>query len=246
VNKGHHFLDFDNGIRGNTTGNTPPLQTIFNTEVGFKYQTSLIYADITAYRKIFSGLLYTPTNGLGTPISGQLVYGSDSKGVNVNLVVSPVGKLKIQLVGNYLDGHYSHYDACIPFVNVVTGNGCARIEGQQLQRQPKFRFALQPSYTMPLPWGDINAFVTYSHVGNHTQDQSGLQQLGTYEMLDFGLISHVGENWEFRVQGTNVTNELGLTESNSRIFGAAAGAGGVILARPLEGREINVQAKYLF
>jgi outer membrane receptor protein involved in Fe transport len=246
VNKGHHFLDFDNGIRGSTTGNTPPLQTIFNTEVGFKYQTAMLYADITAYRKIFSGLLYQPTNGLGTPIGSQLVYGSDSKGVNVNFAITPIDRLRIQLVGNYLDGHYTHYDACIPFVNVVTGNGCARIEGQQLQRQPKFRFALQPSYTMPLPWGDINAFVTYSHVGDHTQDQSGLQELGTYNMLDFGLISHVGENWEFRVQGTNVTNELGLTESNSRIFGAAAGAGGVILARPLEGREINVQAKYLF
>ena len=50
----------------------------------------------------------------------------------------------------------------------------------------------------------------------------------------------------FRVnlRGTNVTDELGLTEANSRIFGTAAGTGGVILARPLEGSEINFQAKY--
>jgi outer membrane receptor protein involved in Fe transport len=244
--RGHHFLDFDNGIRGSTTGNTPPLQTISNTEVGFKYQTGLLYADITAYRKIFTGLLYQPTNGLGTPVGAQLVYGSDSQGVNVNFAVTPIENLTVQLVGNYLDGHYTHYDACIPFVNLVTGNGCARIEGQQLQRQPKVRFALQPSYTMPVPWGELNAFVTYSHVGPHTQDQSGLQELGTYDTLDFGLIARVGDNWEFRVQGTNVTDELGLTESNSRIFGVAAGAGGVILARPLEGREINGQVKYMF
>jgi hypothetical protein len=37
-----------------------------------------------------------------------------------------------------------------------------------------------------------------------------------------------------------------LTESNSRIFGGASGAGGVILARPLEGREVNVQIRYKF
>ena len=244
--KGHHFLDFDNGIRGSTTGNTPPIQDISNTEVGYKVQTRWLYVDLTAYRKIFTGLLYQPTNGLGSPVGPQLVYGSDSQGVNVNFAVTPLENFTVQLVGNYLDGHYTHYDACIPFVNSVSGNGCARIEGQQLQRQPKFRFALQPSYMMTMPWGETEAFVTYSHVGKHTQDQSGLQQLGRYHTLDFGVIARVGENWEFRVQGTNVTDELGLTESNSRIFGVAAGAGGVILARPLEGREINGQVRYTF
>jgi outer membrane receptor protein involved in Fe transport len=115
-----------------------------------------------------------------------------------------------------------------------------------LQRQPKIRFAFQPSWTQPVPWGDVNVYLTYSHVGDHTQDQSGLQELGTYDTLDFGIGANVGDNWEIRLQGTNVTNELGLTESNSRIFGPAAGAGGVILARPLEGREINGQVKYKF
>jgi len=43
-----------------------------------------------------------------------------------------------------------------------------------------------------------------------------------------------------------MTNELGLTESNSRIFGSAAGTTGVILARPLEGREVNMEVKYMF
>jgi hypothetical protein len=124
--------------------------------------------------------------------------------------------------------------------------GCAPIDGRQLQRQPKFRITVQPSYTVPFGWGDVTGFLTYSHVGQHTQDQSGLQLLGTYDTLDFGVVTNYGENWEFRVQGTNVTNELGLTESNSRIFGTASGGGGVILARPLEGREVNVQARYKF
>ena len=150
------------------------------------------------------------------------------------------------MVANYLDGEYTDYDACFPFTNVVTGNGCAPIEGQQLQRQPKLRYMLTPSYRLPLAWGDIEAYVTYTHVGDHTQDQSGLQQLGTYETWDFGITASVGENWQFALRGTNVTDELGLTESNSRIFGVAAGTGGVLLARPLEGSEINFQAKYLW
>ena len=61
-----------------------------------------------------------------------------------------------------------------------------------------------------------------------------------------GITAYVGDNWQFVLRGTNVTDELGLTESNSRIFGVAADEGGVLLARPLEGSEINFQAKYLF
>jgi outer membrane receptor protein involved in Fe transport len=145
-----------------------------------------------------------------------------------------------------MHGFYTGYFVCIPYVNPVTGNGCATIDGRQLQRQPKFRMALQPAYTLPFDWGDVTAFLTYSHVGAHTQDQAGLQQLGTYDTLDFGVVANYGENWSLSVRGTNLTNALGLTESNSRIFGPAAGAGGVILARPLEGREVNVQVKYQF
>jgi hypothetical protein len=92
----------------------------------------------------------------------------------------------------------------------------------------------------------IQAYVTYTYVGEHTQDQSGLQQLGTYETWDVGLTANLGEHLQLALRGTNLNDELGLTESNSRIFGPAADTGGVLLARPLEGREVSFQAKYLF
>ncbi|MDG2538021.1 TonB-dependent receptor [Dyella jiangningensis] len=246
ANKGAHFGDFDNALRGNMTGNTPPLQKIQNFEGGFKFQNKYVYADISAYHRQFNGLPYQPTNGEGVPVGQQLLYGSDSKGVNLVGAVMPIDHLKLELVANYLDGHYSHYSACIPYVNQVSGNGCAFIDGVQLQRQPKHRYMFTPSYDMPFSWGDVLAFVTYTYVGPHTQDQSGLQQLGTYYTLDFGIVANVEKNWELRLQGTNMTNQLGLTESNSRIFGSAAGSNGVILARPLEGREVNVSVKYKF
>lgn len=246
VNRGGHFADFDNGIRGSTTGNTPPVQVIRNYEVGFKFENDIIYADVSAYFRDFTGLQYRQTDTSGAQTGALLLYGSESKGINFIGAFSPVETFKFQVVANYLDGEYTDYDACFPFTNVVTGNGCAPIEGQQLQRQPKLRYVLTPSYTLPLGFGDVTAYVTYTHVGDHTQDQSGLQQLGSYYTWDFGVTARVGENWEFAVRGTNVTDELGLTESNSRIFGVAAGSGGVLLARPLEGSEINVQAKYLW
>jgi hypothetical protein len=244
VNRGGHFLDFDNGIRGSTTGNTPPMQVIRNYEVGFKFQNDLVYADISAYFRDFTGLQYQPTNGAGTPVGDRLLYGSESRGINLIGALTPGENFRFQVVANWLDGEYTDYDACFPYTNVVTGNGCAPIEGEQLQRQPKLRYMLTPSYRFQSPWGEMEAFVTYTHIGDHTQDQSGLQQLGSYFTWDFGITADVGDNWQIALRGTNVTDELGLTESNSRIFGAAADTGGVLLARPIEGSEINLQAKY--
>lgn len=247
ANKGAHFGDFDNAIRGYTTGNTAPLQKIQNFEGGFKYQSELIYADISVYHRQFNGLVYQPTDSQGVPVGQPSLYGSDSKGVNLTGSISPFKNFKVQLVGDYLDGHYSHNNSCFLYTDLVTGSSqCIRINGKPLQRQPKVRYAVTPSYLLPFAWGDITAYVTFTHVGPHTQDQSALQQLGTYSTWDFGLIAHVQDHWQISLQGTNMTNELGLTESNSRIFGTAAGTDGVILARPLEGREVNLQVKYLF
>ena len=244
VNRGGHFPDFDNGIRGRVTGDTAPIHVIRNYEVGFKFENDLLYADISTYFRDFSGLLYQPTNGAGVPFGDQLIYGSESKGINFIGALTPGENFRLELVANYLDGEYTDYEACFPYTNVVTGDGCAPIEGEQLQRQPKLRYMLTPSYRVPFAWGDVQAAVTYTHVGDHTQDQSGLQQLGSYETLDARITANVNENWQFDLRGTNLTDELGLTESNSRIFGAAAGTGGVLLARPLEGSEISLQAKY--
>jgi hypothetical protein len=246
VNRGGHFLDFDNGIRTapDQGGRFDPTQVVRNYEVGFKFENDLVYADISTYFRDFTGLSYQQTTANGAPTGARLFYGSESKGVNFIGWINAFEGFRFRVIANYLDGEYTDFDACFPFTNVVTGNGCAPIEGQQLQRQPKLRYMLTPSYTLPLPWGDLEAYVSYTHVGDHTQDQAGLQELGSYETWDFGLALNVGENWLFSLRGSNVTDELGLTESNSRIFGVAAGAGGVLLARPLEGSEINFQAKY--
>lgn len=70
---------------------------------------------------------------------------------------------------------------------------------------------------------------------------------GHYYDLAFGIAANVGKQWAFTLQGTNVTKQIGLTEGNARILGAAS-VGGVILARSIEieGREVNFQAKYKF
>jgi outer membrane receptor protein involved in Fe transport len=245
ANNGTHFDDFDNGIRG-TNGNFSPSLTLKNYETGFKYQSTIAYVDMSIYHKQFTGLQYQQTNTTGVPFGPIANFGSDSKGIDFIGTLTPIPHLSLTLVGDYMDGHYTHFNGCAPFTDINGNPQCAAIDGAPLQRQPKLQLRFTPSYTITPAWGDTTAFVTYEHVGQRYEDESGLQPLGSYYTLGAGIVTNFGQNWQFRLQGTNLTNQIGLTEGNARKFGAEAGVNGVLLARSIEGREVNIQAKYKF
>jgi hypothetical protein len=115
-----------------------------------------------------------------------------------------------------------------------------------LQRQPLWQVRVTPSYTVPWSDGDLTAFATYEYVGRRNEDITGLTPLGSYYMLGAGIVANVSRHWQFRVQGTNLTNQIGITEGNARKLGHAAGIGGILLARPIEGQEINFTVYYKF
>jgi outer membrane receptor protein involved in Fe transport len=248
---GGHFDDFDNGIRG-AGGNFAPMQKVRSLEGGYKYGSETIFLDVNVYHKQFTGLPYSPTDPNGNPVldaNGNPItsaFGSDSKGLNLNGTWSPIENLKLTLIGDYMDGHYSHADTVQQYTDINGRTQFISIDGAPLQRQPKIRFLFTPSYRVPTDWGDITGWVTYSHVGQRYEDTTGLQPLGAYSTWDFGILANVNKNWEFRVQGTNLSNEIGLTEGNARVGGVATGVGGVLLARSIQGREVNFQVKYKF
>jgi hypothetical protein len=58
------------------------------------------------------------------------------------------------------------------------------------------------------------------------------------------MLASIGDKWEVRVGATNLTNELGLTEGNSRLTGAQSS--GPINARPIFGRAVEASVLYRF
>jgi len=254
-NTGAHFDDFDNGIRSSgplnatvntSTGISAPIQTMKNYEGGFKFQNSFAYADISVYHRQFIGLPYQETNAAGVGFGPITTYGSDTKGVNFIGTLTPIHDLNITVNGEYMDGHYTHYNGCAPYIDINGNNQCAVIDGAPIQRQPKFQIRVTPSYMLEPTWGTALGWITYEHVGQRYEDNTGLQPLGVYYMLSAGLLFNYGRNWELRLQGTNLTNQIGLTEGNARKTGQAAGIQNVLLARPIEGREGNIGVKYKF
>ncbi|GLQ47206.1 TonB-dependent receptor [Dyella lipolytica] len=238
ANLGIHFPGFDD-LRGLPT---TPVQKVKNYEIGFKYQADWIYADVSAYRRLFYNVPYTITTDTGQQ---TFVYGSQTKGVNFTTTVQPFEHAAITFSGDYMDGHYNRYVGCVTYTAQNGSTQCASINGMQLQRQPKFQARLTPSYDLPASWGDVKVWITYEHIGNRYGDLIQQQPLGSYYDLSFGVLANVGQHWEYSVQGTNLTNQIGITEGNARLFGFAS-TGGVILARSIEGREVQGQIKYKF
>jgi outer membrane cobalamin receptor len=249
ANNGVHYNDFDNGIRRADLSSPPgfaPLERVQNFEAGFKFQAPIAYLDVSAYKRTFYGLQYQESTPTGTPLAIYSTYGADTKGVDFDGYVTPFPGLTVRVVGDYMDGHYENQIASSCFINLSGVQQCLSVDGAPLQRQPKFQVRVTPSYTYAAPWGDASAWLTYEYVGQRYEDLFGVQPLGSYSMLSAGVLADVGKNWQLRIQGTNLNNEIALTEGNARQSGKATGIDGVLMARPIEGREINFTIYYKF
>jgi outer membrane receptor protein involved in Fe transport len=237
------------------TGNCPngPLSTVRNYEGGFKVQNRYTYIDASIYDKEFQGLSYTPVNIENIPIGLPTTYGSHSLGLRFIGSVNPladsdtqaVRDFKITLNGNWEDAYYKDYNGCYVYQNISGQTICGTINGVQLARLPKFQVRITPSDTQTTSWGSITEQVTYEYIGQHYQDQTGLNPLGSYWDLGAGIVANVGDNWQFRLLGSNLTNQIGLTEGNARVEGNAV-QNDVGMGRSIQGREVNIQAKYKF
>ena len=162
--------------------------------------------------------------------------------------MKPFENFSLTFSGDYQDGQYTHSDGCYTYQGETSTTVCNpsnAFNGNQLARQPVFQARVTPAYTLPMSWGSLSAWLTYEYIGSHYGDQLQLQPLGHYHDWAFGVVADIGTHWQLRLQGTNLTNQIGLTEGNARLLGAAS-AGGVILARSIEGREVNAQVKYKF
>ena len=233
VNQGVHFPGFDDLRSG-----TPQTQGIKNYEVGYRVQAENFRGVIDLFHRTFEGVPFQQFTATGTQVTAT--YGARSSGVNVEALWEPIQHLSFDLTGDWQHDVYTSYSS-------ATAGG-TDYSGLYLARQPRLQFRLTPAYDLPMTWGDLRLFATYTHVGLRYSDIANQQVLPSYYTLDAGIVAALGQSFEIRVQGTNLTNQLGLTEGNARI--AVGGGSGIAnnfeLARPIFGREVNLQLRYKF
>jgi outer membrane receptor protein involved in Fe transport len=231
--------------------NVVPLQTVQNYEFGFKIQNLWTYIDASVYHKEFQGIAQQPKDVFGVQIGPTNIYGSTSTGGRLVGSVNPfatsdnkpLAAFKITVNGIYENAHYKDFQGCFTYNDINGNKVCGAINGNQLARLPKYQFRVTPGDTQDFSWGTLTEQVTYEYIGKRFQDESNLTPLPAYYDLAAGIDARVGESWEFRLLGSNLTNEIGLTEGNAR-FGGNTVQNNVGMGRSIAGREVNLTAKY--
>ncbi len=256
VNNGVLFENFDN-VRCNVSNGSNgcpskvPLQTVRNYEFGFKVQNQWTLIDASVYRKTFKGIAYQPTNIDDVDIGPAATYGSTSTGGRLDGSVTPfaasstpaLSTFRITVNGIYERAYYTGFVGCYLYENINEIETCGTANGNQLARLPHYQLRVTPSDTQEFNWGTLSEQVTYENIGKRFQDDTNLTLLPSYYDLAAGIDAMIGEHFELRVLGSNLTNQLGLTEGNAR-FGGNTIQQNVGFGRSIEGREINVTAKY--
>lgn len=230
ANQGHTFIYFDDmrnaGSQAVLNDRTRvPNPKVTQYEVGFKTATPLYSAYVNAFFTDFSGISFQQITTTDILYS---ISGSKGKGVEFELAVRPLKGLQLQLTGDWQDSTYKDNPD---------------IAGKLVQRQPKFQYRFSPSYRIPMGDYALRLYGTYSHIGSRWADQANTQYLPAYNTLDVGILAELSDKLEFRVSGSNLSNELGLTEGNSRLVGASSGP---INARPIFGRSWEASLNYRF
>jgi hypothetical protein len=257
VNNGVLFENMDD-VRCNVSDgsngcpNRTPLQTVRSVEGGFKIQNQWTYMDVSAYHKVFYGIAYQPTNIEDQDVGPASTYDATTTGVRlVGSVtpfaaspIQPLSTFKIELNGMYEHAVYYGFIGCYLYDNINTNTEvCGSANGNQLARLPNYQIMITPSDTQSFGWGTITEQISYENIGKRFQDDTNLTELPSYYDLGFGVDAMYGEHWEFRVLGSNLTNQLGLTEGNAR-YGGNTIQNNVGFGRSIEGREVNVTLKY--
>jgi iron complex outermembrane receptor protein len=231
ANSGHGLPTFEdlrnNGTQENVNNRTLlPQVDVKQYELGLKTVGSLYSAYLTFFHNDFTGVPYQQFLSNGTKVNS--VGGSKADGLEFELALRPLANLQIAFSGDYQDSTYKDFGTN---------------SGNRVQRQPKLQFRLTPSYNIPLGDHQVRLYGTYTSVGERFSDVENQQVLPKYHTVDAGILANIGDRLELRVAGTNLTNELGLTEGNARIIGSG---GGTVFARPIFGRAVEASIMYRF
>jgi iron complex outermembrane receptor protein len=231
ANTGHTFIAFDDLRNAGNQKSVDdrsflPTPKIKQIEAGFKTANQLYTVYLNYFHTEFDGIAFQQILADGRVLNST--SGSKGNGVEWELALRPVTNLTLQLSGDYQKSEYKD--------NPVTA-------GKVVQRQPKLQYRFTPTYRIPLGDNELKLYGTYTHIGDRWADQANLQYLPSYKTMDLGALFIMSDKIEFRVNASNVTNELGLTEGNSRL---TTGGSGPINARPLFGRTWEASLTYRF
>ncbi|HEY0299363.1 MAG TPA: TonB-dependent receptor, partial [Arachidicoccus sp.] len=199
--------------------NTLKPVTLNQYELGYKYEEKVF--------DVFANFFYSKINNVN--FSDLLTDGSsvnkfaDSRTYGLELEGDiHAGGFGLSLSGTFQNPSYTKFSG--------DGGGTPYdYKDNEVERIPKIFGTLRPSYT----YKGFSVYVEGDYFGKKFADNANLITLPSFATLNAG-VSYTIKNVRFAIDGSNLTNTVGLTEGNPRL-GDGTTVGDVYYARPIQG-----------
>ncbi|PTS99474.1 TonB-dependent receptor [Pedobacter sp. HMWF019] len=228
------YIRYSNGFRSpleesyfDNASNLAALKpTVINQfELGYKYQGQQYAFFANAFYMNLDNIAFTDVLADGT---------SENK-------FAKAKNLGLELEGQLNAGDFSlTLNATIqdPKFRDFSGNGFD-YNGNKVRRIPSFYGTIRPSYNITKA---LTIYAEVNHFGKKYSDNANVFALPRFDVLNAGISLKVNK-MRFAIDGSNLTNTIGLTEGNPRITTAP---GSIYYARPILGRFARLSAAFNF
>jgi len=192
-------------------------------EIGVRYSGDTLGTSVTLFNTDFKDLTERNFTGSNGEVSNQTVD-AITTGVEFEAVWQPTEDISLELTGVIQDpkmegfeGDFSHW------------------EGNQVKRTPKVQLRMTPTYY----FDQGSVYLTVHHLGARFSDGQNDFELPAYTTFDAGVMYNFTDDLSLHIKGTNLTDEIGLTEGNPRAINDQQAGFEYYYARPILGRTFN-------
>lgn len=247
----------------NPTNTAPRTQKFDLAEAGLKVQRERFSAYLTGFYSKFDSQSFSETRYDQTTnayISTTQFGASRAFGFELEATIRPVPMFDAQFAATVQNSEVQNLvfnqsvakvaGACpLPTDTVTAGANCLRrfdFDGNQQVRTPKVSVRVTPGVN--LLDGRLRAEVDLQYFGKRFSDLANLTVIPDYFLMNAQVRFNVTDNITLYAYGTNLTNEIGLTEGNPRAgqFVSSEAGAQYYLARPELGRTYRAAVLYRF
>ena len=215
-------------------------------EAGIKYQSSFFEAYATVFNTKFTNVRFTDNvfSSATNTFTTRVGYAdTQTFGVELEGIVRPTSWADLSAAVSWQDPKYENFT----FTQNVGGQPVVvSYNGKQLIRIPKFGARVVPGVN--LLDGKARIELPIEYYSARFADIVNTQSLPAYTVLNLNARWSLNDAVSVSIAGTNLTNEIGLTEGNPRAGQFISGDAGAryFLARPILGRTFRVTLGYQF
>lgn len=245
----------------NASNSTGRVQTMDLMEAGYKLNAGKLdlYATVfhTAYDSLgFGSLVFNPTTG--AYVNQTSITDTKTLGLELEGAYRPTRWFDLGFsatIQNPEFGDYKFEESCTvgasdPTCQVkppaATASRTRDFTGNQLIRVPKTAFRLTPGFN--LLDGRLRIESSVERYGDRFSDAANTLKLSAYTLVGATVRFNVTDQLSAYVHGTNLTNEIGLTEGNPRAGQIISTEAGALygIGRPEFGRAFKAALLYKF